>query len=242
MKQKYIFDILIIRIRLFSLQVCVSLLAVLGLVMERLVYVFTERRGTHLTRFATWVNCALYCLLPWLVAAILVVPIFYEALVEPVSDQHCAFRVRDHYFLALQILSFLPAALAVFITAPLAGLLDCLRSDKCTYSPSTPRGESLVIAVLVSVLAVFCETPYFVVRMLIMCMECNNPYCSRFNDGVTGGMWLRIAKAAAMPFLWMVYSDIRDAMMCRLHYKKVRSTSGSIEDDEDNYRLVNTRM
>lgn len=219
---------------------CVSLLAVFGLVTERLVYVFTERRGTSLTRCATWVNCALYFLLPWVVATLLILPIFYEALVERVPEQHCAYTVRDHYFLALEILSFLPAALAVFVTAPLAGLLDCLRSDNCTSFPGTPRGESLVIAVLVSFLAVFCETPYFVVRMLIMCLECNNPFCSRFNEGVTGGMWLRIAKAAAMPFLWLVYSDIRDAMLCRMQYKKVRNPANI--EDEDNYRLVNTSI
>ena len=159
---------------------------------------------------------------------------------ERVPEQHCAYTVRDHYFLALEILSFLPAALAVFVTAPLAGLLDCLRSDNCTSFPGTPRGESLVIAVLVSFLAVFCETPYFVVRMLIMCLECNSPFCSRFNEGVTGGMWLRIAKAAAMPFMWLVYSDIRDAMLCRMQYKKVRNPANI--EDKDNYRLVNTPM
>jgi hypothetical protein len=52
-------------------------------------------------------------------------------------------------------------------------------------------------------------------------------------------MWLRIAKASLMPFVWLVYSDLRDAMLCRLHYKRVpRNSSGSIEDDD--YRLVNT--
>lgn len=221
-------------------QVCVALLSVFGLVLERLVYVYTERRGTYLTRCATWVNCALYFLLPWVVAAILIIPMFYEALVQPVAEEYCAYRVRDYYFMVLQILSFLPAAVAVFITAPLAGLMDCLRSEKCTYTPSTPRGESLVIAVLVSVLAVFCETPYFVVRMLIMCLECNNPFCSRFNEGVTAGMWLRIAKASLMPFLWLVYSDIRDGILCRFNYKKVKNTNDI--EDEDDYRLVNTRM
>ncbi|KAK7480025.1 hypothetical protein BaRGS_00028758 [Batillaria attramentaria] len=220
-------------------QVCVSMLAVFGLVMERLVYVFTARRGMTLRRLATWTNCALYFLLPWAVAALLVLPVFYEALVERVQDETCAWRVRDNYFLILQILSFVPAATAVFFTAPLAGLWDCLRSRECHYTPSTPRGESLAIAVLVSVLAVFCETPYFVVRMIIMCMECNHPHCQRFNEGLTDGMWVRIAKAAVMPFIWLVYSDIRDAMLCRLHYKKVKNESAA---DEDDYRLMNTQM
>ena len=220
-----------------------SLLAVFGLVMERLVYVYTERRGTALTRCATWINCALYCLLPWVLATLLVLPVFYEALVERVPHEPCAFRVRAHYFLLLHVLSFLPAALAVFVTAPLAGLLDCLRAERCSYPPSTPRGQSLVIAVVLSFMAVFFESPYFVVRVLIMSVECSNSYCARFSEGVTGGMWLRIAKAAAMPFVWLVYSDVRDAMLCRLRYKKVRNPgrAGSIED-EDNYHLVNTRM
>lgn len=220
-------------------QVCVSLLAVLGLVVERLVYVFTERRGMVLTRLATWLNCVLYFLLPWAASAILVLPIFYEALVERLTDHTCAWRVRDHYFLFLQILSFVPAATAVFFTAPLAGLLDCLRSRECHYTPSTPRGESLVIATLVSVLAVLGEMPYFVVRVLIMCMECNHPLCARFNDGVTGGMWVRIAKAAVMPFIWLSYSDMRAAMLCRFSYKKVKNSS---PEDDDDYKLMNTQM
>lgn len=219
-------------------QVCVSLLAVFGLVMERLVHVFAARRGMLLNRLATWINCVLYFLLPWVVAAILVLPVFYEALVERVQGETCAWRVRENYFLILQILSFLPAAAAVFFTAPLAGLWDCLRSRECHHTPSTPRGESLVIACLVSVVAVFFEMPYFVVRMIIMCVECDHPHCARFNEGLTDGMWVRIAKAAVMPFIWLAYSDVRDAMLCRLHYKKVRDDV----EDEDDYRLMNTRM
>lgn len=206
--------------------------------MERLVYVFTERRGQKLNRLATWFNCALYFILPWVTAVILVVPMFYKALVQRVPEAECAFTVRENYFLALQVVSFLPAAAAVFLTAPLAGLLDCLRSKKCAYIPSTPRGESLVIACLASVLAVFGESPFFIVRMLIMCLECNHPSCSRFNEGITISMWIRVAKAAVFPFLWLVYSDLRDAMLCRLHYKKVKNEN--IEDEDD--QVLNTKM
>ncbi|XP_076444070.1 uncharacterized protein LOC143282346 [Babylonia areolata] len=224
-------------------QVCVCLLAVLGLVLERLVYVHTERRGTSLTRCATWLNCALYFLLPWALSALLLVPLFHLALAGPVPGEPCAFRVRDSYFLAAHVLSFLPAAVAVFVAAPLAGLLDCVRSEKCTSTPSTPRGESLLIAVLLSALTVFGETPYFVVRVLVMCLECDDAFCSRFQQGVTAGMWLRIAKAALMPFLWLVYSDVRDALLCRFRYKRVKnSASSGCEEDEDDYHLVNTRM
>lgn len=224
-------------------QVCVSLLAVFTLVLERLVYVFTERRGTYLTRLATWINCALYFALPWLLAVILVVPVFFEALAQRVQGAECAWRVKDYYFLALQVLSFLPAALAVFVTAPLAGLWDCLRHDACAATPSTPKGESLVVGVLVSLLAVCGEAPYFTVRVMVLGLQCDSPYCSAFNQGVSGGMWLRLAKAALMPFIWLVYSDLRDAMLCRIRYKKAprNNRSDHVEEDEQ-FHLVNTRM
>lgn len=224
-------------------QVCVSLLAVLGLVLERLVYVYTERRGTYLTRLATWINCGLYCLLPWLLALVLLLPVFYEALVDRVPHVPCAWRVRDHYFLALQVLSFLPAALAVLMTAPLAGLWDCLRQERCVATPSTPRGESLVLAALVSVVAVFGETPYSVARALLLALPCRAPPCPSFQQGLSAGIWLRLAKAAVMPFLWLVYSDLRHALLCRLRYQKLpRHPSQDTQDNDQSHLVDSTRM
>ena len=55
-------------------------------------------------------------------------------------------------------------------------------------------------------------------------------------------MWIRIAKASLMPFLWFVYSDLRDAILCRLNYKQVPDDVDGIEDDDDEYHLVNTRI
>lgn len=212
----------------------------LGLVVERLVYVFTERRGRLLTRFAKWFNCALYILLPWLLSILLLVPIFLTALAERVPGEACAYRVRERHLLAVQIISFLPAATALFFAAPAAGLLDCLRSKECHALPSTPRGESLAVACLVSVLAVCGEAPYFVVRALLMRLECSNPYCARFNAGVTAGMWVRIAKAAVLPFLWLAYSDFRDALLCRFNYKKVKDES--VSENDDDRKVMNTKM
>ena len=80
-----------------------SLLAVFGLVLERLVDVYTERRGSRLTSLATWINCALYFFLPWVVSILLVVPFFYEAFDHKVESAECAWHIKDYYFVALQV-------------------------------------------------------------------------------------------------------------------------------------------
>ena len=196
-------------------QSCVSILAVFCLVLERFVYVYTEKKQKNVPFCCSTLGTVLLLLLPWLGAAAMLVPTFLSGLLARSADpDSCLFKVNDSYFLASHLLAFVPASLGVFILAPCTGLIDCLRPKTCFYTPVTPRGESMTVTTIVTLFSIFCEVPWVVVRLLMMRMECNSPDCVALSEGLTIAMWVRLAKAAIFPFIWLAYTDIRDAMKC----------------------------
>uniref|UniRef100_A0A0B7AG18 Uncharacterized protein n=1 Tax=Arion vulgaris TaxID=1028688 RepID=A0A0B7AG18_9EUPU len=99
-------------------------------------------------------------------------------------------------------------------------------------APDT-KGESMTVTSIVSLFSIFCEVPYCVVRVLMMTMECNNSYCSRFSEALTLTMWIRVCKAGIFPFIWLAYSDIRNAMLCQLSTGKQTDEDSDEDDDND---------
>ncbi|BFY97717.1 hypothetical protein BsWGS_00757 [Bradybaena similaris] len=207
------------------------LFAVLSLVLERFTYVYTEKKEKYIKLWVAKIGTAILMILPWILSCLILLPIFYAGLLAKFTDPNqCLFKVDDTYFVATQLLSFIVPSLGVFILAPFTGLLDCLRPKRCFYKPLTPRGESMAVTATVSLFSIFCEAPYCVVRVLMMTMECNNSYCSRFSEALTMAMWVRICKAAIFPFIWLAYTDIREAL---LHLSTTKQTDKDTDFDND---------
>ncbi|CAL1546999.1 unnamed protein product [Lymnaea stagnalis] len=213
-------------------QTSVSLFAVLSLVFERLVYVYTEKRQKNLRPKAEKIGTVVLFLAPWVLACLTLVFTFYGGLIIRHPDQsQCLYKVNDDYFVASQLLSFLPASIGVFVLAPFTGLLDCLRPNRCFYRPLTPKGESMTVTAFVSLVSIFAEAPYCIVRVLMMRMMCNNPFCSKFSEALTITIWIRLCKTAIFPFVWLAYTDIRDAMLCQLNF----GYNSDEEDEEEDF-------
>lgn len=192
---------------------------------------YTEKKEKNIKLWVAKIGTAILMILPWILSCLILLPIFYAGLLAKFTDpKQCLFKVDDTYFVASQLLSFIVPSLGVFILAPFTGLLDCLRPKRCFYKPLTPRGESMAVTATVSLFSIFCEAPYCVVRVLMMTMECNNSYCSRFSEALTMAMWVRICKAAIFPFIWLAYTDIREAL---LHLSTKQQTDKDTDYDND---------
>lgn len=215
-------------------QSSVSLFAVLSLVFERFIYVYTEKKQKNVKPWAARVGTIILIIAPWFLSFLFLLPIFQGGFLTKSRDMNqCLYKVDDGYFVASQLISFIPASLGVFLLAPFTGLLDCLRPNRCFYKPLTPKLESMTITAIVSLFSIFCEAPYCIVRVLMMRMECNNPYCSRFSEALTMTMWVRVCKASIFPFIWLAYTDIRDAMLCQLSTGKIDEESDDEDGDND---------
>ena len=219
------------------------MLAVFGLVIERLIYLHNVQHGQRLTNPAKWTICTLCFILPWILTASNLIPIFVSMIVAIVPETYCTFFILRHQFFILSVLSFFPAAAAIFIATPLAGLLYCLRSNSvksCSPGVKTPCGESLVVITELCLLSVVCETPYFTAHMITNHMECRYLYCDRLNTGLQVGMWLRLAKCALMPFIWLIYSDVRRALLCYVKYDQIDKSDRKAIKGIEEESLVNT--
>lgn len=210
-----------------------SLFAVFSLVLERFIYVFTEKKQIYVKPWASRLITVVLLVSPWLLAAILLVPTFYGGMLAKSSNgDNCLFKVNENYFVAAQLLSFIPASLAVFVAAPYTGLLDCLRPNRCFYTPLTPKGESVTVTAFVSLCSIFAEAPFSIVRVLVMKMECDNSVCVGLVHALTMTIWVRLCKTAIMPFIWLAYTDIRNAMLCQLSFGEDPNDD---EDDEEEF-------
>ncbi|GFN92135.1 hypothetical protein PoB_001864100 [Plakobranchus ocellatus] len=213
-------------------QPSVALFAVFSLVLERFVYVYTEKRQRKLKPLAQILGTVVLFAAPWLISCLFLLPVYFSGLLAKAKDpQSCLYKIDDHFFVASQLISFIPASLGVFILAPFTGLLDCLRPKSCFYKPLTPKGESMTVTTIVTLFSIFAEAPFCIVRVLMMRLECNNPYCTRFSETLTTTWWIRIVKAAIFPFIWLFYTDIRDAMRCQMDFSL--SDGGMDSDDEE---------
>ncbi|XP_005104918.1 uncharacterized protein LOC101860676 [Aplysia californica] len=222
-------------------QSSLSLFAVFCLVLERFVYVYTEKKQKNILPLARTIGTVILMLVPWVFSLIILLPTFLSGLLaKSTKSDSCLFKVDDSFFLACQLLAFIPASFGVFIFAPFTGLLDCLRPKRCFYRPLTPRGESSTVTTIVTLFSIFCEAPYCIVRVLMMRMECNSPDCTRLAEGLTLTMWLRISKAAVFPFIWLAYTDIRDAMKCKFDLDAVCGDDDDFGDDDDDRKLEDT--
>ncbi|CAG5125998.1 unnamed protein product [Candidula unifasciata] len=209
------------------------LFAVLSLVLERFIYVYTEKTQKNIKPWAAKIGTTILMFLPWILSCLILLPIFYAGLLAKFTDPNqCLFKVNEGYFVASQLMSFILPSLGVFILAPFTGLLDCLRPKRCFYKPLTPRGESMAITATVSLVSIFCEAPYCVVRVLMMTVECNNSYCSRFSEALTLAMWIRVCKAGVFPFIWLAYTDIRDALL-HLNNAQQKDKETDYDNDDD---------
>lgn len=214
-------------------QQAVALFAVLSLVSERFVYVYTEKRQRKIKPLAQILGTIALLVAPWVASCLFLIPLFIGGLVARSNDpSSCLFKTNDNFFLAAQLMSFIPPSVGVFILAPFTGLLDCLRPKSCFYRPVTPKGESTTVTTVVTLFSIFAEAPFCTVRILMMHLECNNPYCTRFSEALTITWWVRIMKAAVFPFVWLFYTDIRDAMGCHMDFSVLDGETDSDEDDE----------
>ncbi|KAK0070106.1 histamine H1 receptor [Biomphalaria pfeifferi] len=215
-------------------QTSLSLYAVAFLVFERFMYIYTEKHKTLLLMKSKKITTMVLILLPWILSLLVLLPIFQSAILVKSEDQNsCLFKVNDGFFFAAYILAFFPPSILVGTLTPFTGLLDCLRPNSCSYKPLTPKGESLTVTAFVSFCSIFSEAPYCIVRLLMLKMECNNPYCSRFSEALTMTMWIRISKAALFPFIWLAYTDIRDAVLCQ-----IKLSDDSVDYDDENDILI----
>ncbi|GFS10758.1 cell surface protein [Elysia marginata] len=220
-------------------QPSVALFAVLSLVFERFVYVYTEKRQRKIKPVAQILGTIVLLIVPWVFSCLFLLPVFFGGLLARANDpSSCLYKTDDHFFLATQLLSFIPPSLGVFILAPFTGLLDCLRPKSCFYQPLTPKGESMTVTTVVTLFSIFAEAPFCTVRILMMRLECNNPYCTRFSEALTVTWWVRIIKAAVFPFVWLFYTDIRDAMGCHMDFSM--SDGDMDSDEEDEFELKQT--
>ena len=194
-------------------------MAVMCLVAERFIYVYTEKHQKNVTLLCRVLATLVLLILPWVLASVLLVPTFFYGLLARAESPSCLFKVDDSYLLACQLLAFIPASFGVFILAPCTGLLDCLKPAACFYKPETPHGESSRVTTIVSLFAVFSELPFCIVKVIQLRMECNSPECHTFDEMITLAMWIRLVKAAIFPFFWLAYTDIRDAMKCECDWE-----------------------
>ncbi|RUS86324.1 hypothetical protein EGW08_005909 [Elysia chlorotica] len=217
-------------------QPSVALFAVLSLVFERFVYVYTEKRQRKIKPLAQILGTIVLLVVPWLISTLFLLPIYFGGLVAKARDPNmCLYKTDDHFFVATQLISFIPPSLGVFILAPFTGLLDCLRPKRCFYKPLTPKGESMTVTTVVTLFSIFAEAPFCIVRVLMMRLECNTPDCTRFSETLTVTWWVRIIKTAVFPFVWLFYTDIRDAMGCQMDFRM--SDVDLDSDEEDGFEL-----
>uniref|UniRef100_A0A0B7ADB5 G-protein coupled receptors family 1 profile domain-containing protein n=1 Tax=Arion vulgaris TaxID=1028688 RepID=A0A0B7ADB5_9EUPU len=121
-------------------QPSVSLFAVLSLVLERFLYVYTEKKQKNVKPLVEKIGTAVLMISAWILSCIYLLPIFFGGLLaKSTNPEQCVYKVDDRYFLAAQLLSFVLPSLGVFILAPFTGLLDCLRPKRCFYRPLTPK-------------------------------------------------------------------------------------------------------
>ncbi|KAH9492457.1 hypothetical protein Btru_029149 [Bulinus truncatus] len=211
-------------------QTSLSLFAVASLVFERFIYVYKEKQNKYLFLKANKLITVMLLILPWIMSVLILLPPFQASILIKSEDQNsCLFKVNENYFVASHLLAVIPPSVFVVLLAPFTGLLDCMRPNHCTYKPLTPKGESVTVTAFVSLCSIFAEAPYCIVRLLMLTMECNSAFCSRFSEALTMTMWIRISKAAIFPFIWLSYTDIRDAILCNLNI----SNSFLDADDED---------
>ncbi|ESO89630.1 hypothetical protein LOTGIDRAFT_164935 [Lottia gigantea] len=194
------------------LYVFLFLMTVLSAVIERSIFVIKK---TNLNGLLKWIVTVILFLAPWIIAAILILPLFYVGMGDPETDKECVYTGDQDLFIAAQVVSYiLPGLLIV----PLALVTGVYHVKKIEVKPLEKilillKREAVSVISLVTVFSLVMEVPSFVVGMLNMTMHCTGPSCLGLR-GTEIALWVRIIKISVYPFLWLAYSDIRSCLPC----------------------------
>ncbi|XP_067665171.1 melanin-concentrating hormone receptor 1-like isoform X1 [Haliotis asinina] len=213
------------------LQPALSVLTAIALVIDRFLFIMQKPVTTKWLRI---VVAVVLMIMPWVIGVLLALPLFFKSFEMGDPEMGCVQEVNLWNIVCAHVICFVLPSIPLFILATLSGL--CSTNKKkippkelmydCRDKPISFKGESIKVVVLVCFMTIFPEVPYFVISLLRYTTSCDQPYCLDFFQALKVSVWLRAAKALVFPFIWLWFTDIKSAIICR-------PTGAADEEDDD---------
>ncbi|RUS80723.1 hypothetical protein EGW08_011509 [Elysia chlorotica] len=197
-------------------QVCVATLAMLVLAVERLYFRLTPSmmEGSGSRGFT-----AVLVLLPWLVGAGLVGPIFTfgTAVVQGEDSNPCQLLWKPKFQAVVVFVSFMcPALLLLSVVAGLHFLhitknVQAKCRDLGPHPEKKAFKESLQVTALAAAVCVTLQLPLFILLVkAVLCQQGGNANsCGIDTASWSVAMASLMLKSGVMPVVWLAYTDVR---------------------------------
>ncbi|XP_071103760.1 histamine H3 receptor-like [Haliotis cracherodii] len=214
----------------FYIQVCISVLSVLIINVERFYYLLSPRM---MDGSGKGILTSVLILLPWVIGVGLVAPMYSEGIamnnLQTTDAGHCVILWKWKFQIVTCFASFFAPSFLVIsmmttvvIVYVIFGIL-AKRGNREVHTEEKPCRESLHTVLLASFVCVGMLFPVFFCLLMYLFCNSNNSSCIRSDTlwGIT--MYLAMIKSGVMPLVWLVSTDIRHAVLSTWNRNRCRS-------------------